>query len=132
MRYDDLLNLKRPTSRKHPPMSRVSRAAQFAPFASLSGYDAVIEETARLTQRQIVPTEEERAAINRQLCLWAEHIRERPTVTLTFFVPDERKAGGAYVTHTGRLQKVDALGQTLVFEDGTAVPFAAIAPIDLP
>lgn len=132
MRYDDLLSLKRPTSRKHPPMSRVSRAAQFAPFASLSGYDAVIEETARLTQRRIEPTEEERAAINRQLCLWAEHIRERPTITLTFFVPDERKAGGAYATHTGRLQKVDAQGQTLTFEDGTAIPFDAIAPIDLP
>lgn len=132
MRYDDLLPLKRPTSRKHPPMSRAGRAAQFAPFASLSGYDAVIEETARLTHRQIEPTEEEQSAINRQLCLWAEHIRERPTVTLTFFVPDERKEGGAYVTHTGRLHKVDAQGQALVFEDGTAVPFAAIAPLDLP
>lgn len=132
MRYDDLLRLSRPASRKHPPMSRDSRAAQFAPFASLSGYDAVIEETARLTQRRVEPTEEERAAINQRLCFWAEHIRERPAVTLTFFVPDERKEGGAYVTRTGRLHKVDALGQVLIFEDGTAVPFDAIAPMDSP
>lgn len=132
MRYDDLLSLSRPVSRRHPPMDRAARAAQFAPFASLSGYDAVIEETARLTQRKIEPTEEERAAINQRLCLWAEHIRERPSVTLTFFVPDERKEGGAYATHTGRLKKVDAHGQKLVFEDGTIVPFDAIAPMDLP
>lgn len=132
MRYDDLLHLSRPVSRKHPPMERAARAAQFSPFASLSGYDAVIEETARLTQRCVEPTEEERAVINQCLCFWAEHIRERPSVTLTFFVPDERKEGGTYATHSGRLKNVDAHGQVLVFEDGTIVPFDAIAPMDLP
>lgn len=124
--YDDLLPLPHPVSRRHPPMNSRERAAQFAPFAALNGYEAAIEETARRTEPQMELSEEERAELNAHLRFWASHIREHPMAAVVFFVPDAHKEGGAYLTHRGRLKRVDEVAQTLIFEDGQRVPFDTI------
>lgn len=127
MNYEDILYLPRPVSKKHAPMSLIARAAQFAPFAALTGHDAMIRETARLTDRPLELTDSARAELDQLLrCL-----EEGMVIALTVFVPDERKAGGAYVERTGTLRKVDAHGQRLIFTDGSDVPFQSIAKLEI-
>ena len=95
--YDDIIALPHPTSRRHPRMPAIDRAAQFAPFAALTGYAAAVKETARETEAFTELAEDEAAALDRQLRLLEERVRERPWVVLTCFQPDQRKAGGAYL-----------------------------------
>ena len=95
-RYDDVINRQHPTSKKHPRMSNMNRAAQFAPFAALTGYEESIEESARLTDRKIELSEYEIEELNTRLYFIKEHIKDRPKVTITYFQPDGRKDGGAY------------------------------------
>ena len=116
-RYDDVINRQHPTSKKHPRMSNMNRAAQFAPFAALTGYEESIEETARLTDRKIELSEEEIAEINENLNIIQENIKARPEVTITYFQPDERKEGGAYITVTGKVRRIDEVNRVMVFED---------------
>ncbi len=116
--YDDIIDLPRPKSR-HEPMPMSDRAAQFSPFAALAGYGDAIDETARLTDHRIELSEEERAELDyKQQYL---STLDAPTVTVTYFVPDERKFGGAYVSHTGVLKRIDELERAIVFVDGTRV-----------
>lgn len=110
----------------------VLRGAQFAPFAALTGHDDAIEETARLTDGKILLSEFEQEEINRLLQFLSEHLDESPKVTVTYFVPDERKQGGAYLTNTGVLKKIRLSDQTLVFSDGTQILIADIFKIILP
>lgn len=128
-RYDDIINLPHPTSAKHPRMSAIDRAAQFSPFAALTGYDAAVKETARLTDQRIELDEYAKAALDERLRIVQDNIREHPEVTVTFFRPDERKAGGAYVDHTGYVKKVDTYQNCLVMTDGAEIPIYEI--IDL-
>ena len=128
-KYDDILHLSRPVSEKRARMSMIDRGAQFSPFAALVGYDAAIAETARLTEIQIELTEGAKAAVNEQLRLLAERIRTCPRVTVTWFLPDERKSGGVYVTLTERVKKVDAYREMLVLADGREIPFGSIYEI---
>ena len=95
-RYDDLLELPHPQSRRHPRMDALARAAQFSPFAALTGYDDQVKEAARLTGRRVGLSEGEQEALDAQLCLLRSHLGDmpRPVVSVRFFVPDERKAGG--------------------------------------
>ena len=116
-KYEDVINRQHPTSKKHPRMSNMNRAAQFAPFAALTGYEESIEETARLTDRKIELSEEEIAEINEKLNFIQENIKERPEVTITYFQPDERKEGGAYITVTGKVRRIDEVNRVMVFED---------------
>jgi len=116
-RYDDVINRQHPTSKKHPRMSNMNRAAQFAPFAALTGYEESIEETARLTDRRIELSEYEIEELNAKLNSIQEHIKERPEVTITYFQHDERKEGGAYITVTGKVRRIDDVNRILVFED---------------
>ena len=119
--YDDIIDLPRPKS-KHEPMPMSDRAAQFSPFAALTGYGDAIDETARLTDARIELSEEERAELDyKQL--------DAPTVTVTYFIPDERKSGGAYVTHTGVLKRVDEVERMVVFKDGLRVPLDEVMDI---
>ena len=124
--YDDIIDLPRPKS-KHEPMPMSDRAAQFSPFAALTGYGDAIDETARLTDARIELSEEERAELDyKQQYL---STLDAPTVTVTYFVPDERKSGGAYVTHTGVLKRVDEVESMVVFKDGLRVPLDEVMDI---
>ena len=125
--YDDIIDLPRPKS-KHEPMPMSDRAAQFSPFAALTGYGDAIDETARLTDARIELSEEERAELDyKQQYL---STLDSPTVTVTYFVPDERKSGGAYVTHTGTLKRIDEVERAMVFVDGTQVPLDEVVWIE--
>lgn len=115
-KYEDVINRQHPTSKKHPRMSRTNRAAQFAPFAALTGYEESIEETARLTDCRTELSEEDIEDINAKLNFIKEHIKERPKVTVTYFQPDAKKEGGEYLTATGRVRWIDEVNGALVFE----------------
>ena len=126
--YDDIIDLPRPKS-KHDPMPMSDRAAQFSPFAALTGYGDAIDETARLTDHRIELSEEERTELDyKQQYL---STLDSPTVTVTYFVPDERKSGGAYVTHTGALKRIDEVERAMVFADGTRVDMDEVVGIEL-
>ena len=128
--YDDLLYLPHPTSAKHPRMPLADRAAIFSPFAALSGHGDAIRETARLTERRMELDEDAKAELDRRQAVLLEHLGEQPEVTVTWFRPDERKEGGAYLTTTGRLKKIDALGRRLVLLDGTGIPLEDVADLE--
>ena len=130
MPYDDIIHLPHPTSTKHPRMPIRDRAAIFSPFAALSGHSAAIAETARLTDQRLELDEDARAELDRrQQVLW-EHLAERPEVSVTWFRPDGKKDGGAYVTSTGRLKRIDEVERTLVLTDGTVIALDDVAGID--
>jgi len=119
--YKDIIDLPHHVSAIRPRMSMIDRAAQFSPFAALTGYDAAIKETGRLTDRRIELSEEERAVLDRKQSILMEHLTSRPEVTVTYFVPDEYKEGGAYVTVTGQAKKVDEVNRLLILTDGTRI-----------
>ena len=127
--YDDIIALPHPTSRRHPRMAAADRAAQFAPFAALTGYAAAVKETARETETFTELAEDEAATPDRQLRLLEERIRERPWVVLTCFQPDQRKAGGAYVEVQGRVKRMDAAAGAITLEDGREIPVSYILEI---
>ena len=124
--YDDIIDLPHHVSATRPRMSMIDRAAQFSPFAALTGYDAAIKETGRLTDRRIELTEDSRAALDRKQQLLVDNLAEHPEVSVTYFVPDERKSGGAYITVTGNVKKVDEYERLLILTDGTKIPLDEI------
>ena len=125
--YDDILRLPHPTSKTHPRMSRQDRAAQFSPFAALTGYEAVVKETARLTEKRPVLTEDEVAELDARLRLAMELDAE---VTVTWFQPDAKKSGGSYVTTTSRVKKADELQRILTMEDGAQIPIQEVTAVE--
>lgn len=128
-KYDDILYLPHPVSRRRGSMSNYDRAAQFSPFAALTGFDATIEEAGRLTDRRIELDEAEKELLNEKLQEILEHIDAQPQVTITHFVYDQRKAGGAYISTTGRVKKIDTYSRAILFTDGTAIPVSEIVGI---
>ena len=128
--YDDIINLPHPTSQRHPRMPIHDRAAIFSPFAALSGHGAAIAETARLTEQRIELDEDTRAELDRKQAVLLEHMDEQPEVTITWFQPDERKDGGAYLTATGRLKKLRELERLLVLADGTEIPLEDVVALE--
>lgn len=131
-RYGDLFDLPHHTSTKHPPMPRADRAAQFSPFAALTGHADRLRETARITDREIEPDEERAAALDRQLREVLRALPQQPPVEITYFVPDETKAGGRYVTVRGRLQKAAEYPRRLFLTDGTVIEVAHILALQSP
>ena len=129
-KYDDIIDLPHHVSETHPPMSRADRAAQFSPFAALTGYDAAVRETARVTERRIELDEGVKAELNARLNCILEHLSEHPQVSLTYFVPDEKKSGGAYRTVTGTVRKLDSFVKTLTLTDGTVVPIEEMVHVE--
>lgn len=119
--YDDIINLPHHVSRKHPQMSIHDRAAQFAPFAALTGHGEAIAETARLTDRKIELDDYERLKLDEKLLILQEHIMEMPEISVTYFCPDEKKEGGKYVTITKALRKINDMERTLLMEDGMQI-----------
>ena len=128
-RYDDILHLPHPTSQKHPRMSISDRAAQFSPFAALTGHEAAVKETARLTDRRIELDESEKAILDAKLQVIAEQIKLQPVVTITYFVPDEKKAGGAYLTKTGAIRRINEHERTVEFTDRSKVAIEDVIEI---
>lgn len=128
--YDDMIDLPHPTSKKHPRMSIRDRAAIFSPFAALSGHGAAIVETARLTDRRMELDEDTKEELDQKQAVLMEHIEEQPEVTVTWFQPDERKEGGAYLTVTGRLKKIDEAERTLTLLDGMSILLEDVVGIE--
>lgn len=129
-RYDALIGLPHPVFEKHPQMPMESRAAQFLPFAALTGYDAAIRETARLTDARLDLDEDDKLLLSGKLQLIQDQIRARPEVTVTYFVPDERKTGGTYRVASGCVKKVDVVERTIYFTDGRKIWVNDVYAID--
>ena len=127
--YDDIINLPHPTSTKHPRMPMSDRAAIFSPFAALTGHAAAIQETARLTDQRIELDEDTKAELDRKQKILMDYIADQPEVTITWFCPDEKKSGGAYVVTMGRLKKVDDVVGTLKLADETTIPLNEIVDL---
>ena len=125
--YDDIIDLPHPTSSKHPHMPMSDRAAQFSPFAALVGHGAAIKEATRLTGRKIELTEEEKSVLDERLRLLDETGGQ---AAFTWFLPDKKKEGGAYVTATGTVKKIDPLEVRVILTDGTAIPIEDILEIE--
>lgn len=128
--YDDIINLPHHTSLKRPQMSMHDRAAQFSPFAALTGYDEAIKEEGRLTSGRIELGEYESELLDRSLRCILEHIGEMPYISVIYFEPDERKSGGAYTNKSGRLKRVDEYERKLYFTDGTGIEMDGIIEIN--
>ena len=128
--YADIINQSRPVSSKHPPMSMLNRAAQFSPFAALTGYDAAVKETARLTDEKIALDEYAKSMLSDRLQMIAEHIDDLPEVTFIYFVPDKKKSGGTYVSVTGTVKEIDEYERIVKLMDGTKIPIQHICGIE--
>lgn len=128
--YEDILHLLHHVSPTRPRMSMEDRAAQFSPFAALVGYDAAIDETARQTEAQIVLTEDRKAELDRVMQQLLRQLDQRPAVQLRYFVPDERKAGGAYVTAVKQIRTFEPIARLLFFTDGTQIPLDRIVELE--
>ena len=130
-RYHDIMDLSHHVSKTHPPMDSVDRAAQFSPFAALTGHEAAIRETERLTQERVELSEDSKALLDEKLRMIMEQIEEHPQVSVCYFLPDERKSGGAYRTVTGRVKKIDVHRGALVFMEGEAITMKDITEITI-
>ena len=129
-RYDSIKKLPHYQSVTRPHMSLYDRAAQFSPFTALTGYDDAVKETARLTDTKAELDEYEKAAINERLNRIQDTFDVQPEVSITYFLPDKKKSGGAYITVTGCVKKVDEYEHVVVMRNGTKVPIDDIAEID--
>lgn len=129
--YDDIIDLPHPTSKKRPRMAMEERAAQFAPFAALTGFGGVIRETGRLTDTRVELGESDRAELERTLNFLDSQEEEHLLVQVTYFLPDERKEGGAYVTVTSRLKRIDQVEGTLLLQEGMRIPIRDIRSVGI-
>lgn len=129
-RYGDMIARPYPERDGRQRMTMSGRAAQFAPFAALSGYDAAIREAARRTEEPAELDECRKVELNRRLRIVLNRQNERPEITVTYFVPDKKKMGGAYVRCSGRVKRWDALRAELVMTDGTAIPAERIYGVE--
>ena len=128
--YDDIINLPHHVSTTRPHMTAIDRAAQFSPFAALTGYDAAIKESARLTDERVKLDEYMKGALSDKLQIIADRIKEYPEIAITYFQPDPKKNGGAYVTAISTVKKIDEYERVVVMTDGTAIPIDEIISID--
>lgn len=128
--YEDIINLPHHVSTKHPQMTRTARAAQFAPFAALTGYSDAIKETSRLTSKRIELDEELKIILNNKLQLILDNINETPEVSFTYFIYDNLKSGGEYVTITGIVKKIDIVNGYIFLTDKTKIPINEIININ--
>ena len=128
--YNDIIDLPHHVSATRPRMSMIDRAAQFSPFAALSGYGAAVKETARLTEERLELSEDRKAVLNEKLQILAEQIDSRPEAVFIYFRPDEKKTGGACVSVTGSIKKIDGISREIILMDRTAIPIDQIYEIE--
>ena len=129
-KYQSIINLEHPTSSKHPRMSRLQRAAQFAPFAALTGHDAAIQETARLTDRMIEFDEEQLVILNEKLQIVNEFKHLEEQVKIIYFVKDSRKSGGKYQEKIGIIKQIDEIERKIIFQDKSYIYIDDIVEIE--
>ena len=129
--YDDIINLPHYEPKHHPRMSMWNRAAQFAPFAALTGYDAAIRESGRFTDGWVGLSESGNEEMNRKMELIVSMLPEHPSVAIKYFVPDEHKAGGSYQTYTGNVRRIDEYEQMMVMTDGKKIELGMISNITI-
>ena len=128
-KYDDIINMPHHVSKKHPQMSLYARSAQFAPFAALTGYEEAVKETARQTSNKIELSDEMKSVLDSKLQIILEEVQSKPEVTITYFVSDSKKDGGAYITKFGIVRKIDMYNKYIFFEDNTEIPINDIIDI---
>lgn len=128
--YDDIINLEHHVSQKHPQMSLDARAAQFAPFAALTGFDEELKEAERLTNERKFINEDLREKLDNKLQIIQKQISVKPTITVTYFVYDLRKQGGSYRTVIGKVKKIDKYKNVVILENKTEIPIAEIIDIN--
>ena len=127
--YEDIIHLPHPVSCNHEPMSVYDRAAQFSPFAALTGFDGAIQETARLTVQKIELDEMEKTILDEKLRIIQEQLNRQQQVEFLYFRPDERKTGGAYISARGIVNKIQEYDRVVVMQDGTSIPIDEIVDI---
>lgn len=127
--YEDIINLPHHVSSKHPRMSIEARAAQFAPFAALTGYEDAVKETARITEERIEIDEELKLLLNDRLQIILSNIKDNPEVTFTYFIYDKNKSGGKYITITGNVSKIDMTNGYITLTNKTRIPINEIINI---
>ena len=128
--YEDIINMPHHVSGKHPQMPLATRAAQFLPFAALTGYDAAVEETARLTSDRMELDENRKTELNEKLLLLQECLSQRPAARITFFKKDEKKDGGAYISAVGNVKKIDQIEGVVILINGTVIRIDDIVEVE--
>ena len=128
-KYDDIINLEHHISKTHKQMSMQNRAAQFAPFAALTGYEEAVKETARFTEQKIELDEELNNILDEKLRLIQSQIKNTPEITVIYFVPDDKKRGGKYQKITGKIKKIDDYNKFIIFTDGKYITIKDIIDI---
>lgn len=129
-KYDDIIHLPRHVSTTYPHMAVIDRAAQFSPFAALTGHDSAIKETARLTDERVELDEYIKDDLSHRMQIIADRIKEQPEISITYFKPDAKKNGGAYVTAISTVKKIDEYERVIIMNDSTEIPIDEIANID--
>lgn len=130
--YEDILRLPRPESTRHPRMSPLERAAQFSPFAALTGYEEVLAESGRRTLTRVELQEDAREALDRKQQLLLDMAHLSPELRVRYFRPDDKKEGGCYPTVHGRLKGVDPIERVLILREGLKIPLDAVLELDSP
>lgn len=128
--YEDIINLPRHRSSKHPHMKRQKRAAQFSPFAALTGHDAAVREAARITEKRLELDEYLKADLNERLSFVRKCLKDKPEISLVYFQEDNLKDGGTYITAAGNIKKIDEYKKSIVLEDGREILIENIVKID--
>ena len=129
-RYDDMIYMQTPTPTFKPRMSLYERAAQFSPFAALTGYEDAVEETARLTDARLELSEDMKTILNEKMQMIVDNMDADPIVTITYFVPDKKKEGGAYVDVTGIVKEIDEYERCIVMTDKKKIPIEQVRAIE--
>lgn len=128
-RYDNIINLPHYELKNHPRMSIESRSAQFAPFSALTGYSDEVVETARLTNKKVIISEDMKTIIDMKLQTIEEHIKEKPEISILYFEKDKRKSGGEYIEYTGNIKRIDRVEQKMIFIDNKKIDLKEIYDI---
>ena len=128
-KYDDIIELPHYVSKRHPQMSKEARAAQFAPFAALTGYGEAVNETARITDSKIELDEETKSIINEKLNIIDTNIKSKPQVTITYFIPDKYKSGGSYEVTIGNVRQIDLINNKIVLTSKKKINISDVVDI---
>lgn len=128
--YEDIINLEHHTSKKHPNMSITDRAAQFSPFAALTGHEEALKETERLTDYKIELEDELKDRLDEKIKIIIDKIEQKPEITITYYIPDEKKSGGKYAEETGCIVKIDSINGNIYMDNGKKIKVEDIIDLD--